>query len=104
MIPAVLAELFWSAAILVALGSTFGAVMGLDLRVSILVSAAVAISYTVLGGLRAVAYTDVFQLFLILVGLGIAVPFVVSSSSSASGSRCPSWSRRRGARNTSWSG
>jgi high affinity choline transporter 7 len=80
MLPAVLAELFWSAAILVALGSTFGAVMGMDLRLSILISAAVAIGYTVLGGLRAVAYTDVFQLFLILVGLGIAVPFVVSSA------------------------
>ncbi len=79
MIPAVLAELFWSAAILVALGTTFGTVMGLDVTLSILVSAVVAVAYTVFGGLRAVAYTDVLQLFLILFGLGIAIPFVVQT-------------------------
>ncbi len=80
MLPAVLAELFWSAAILVALGSTFGAVMGLDLGLSIVLSASVAIAYTMFGGLRAVAYTDVVQLFLILIGLGVAVPFVVDAA------------------------
>ncbi|TNE84116.1 MAG: sodium:solute symporter [Deltaproteobacteria bacterium] len=81
MIPAVLAETFWSAAILVALGTTFDAVIGLDnLTLAILVSAAVAVAYTVFGGLRAVAYTDVVQLFLILIGLGLALPFVVDAA------------------------
>ncbi|MBT3218349.1 MAG: sodium:solute symporter, partial [Proteobacteria bacterium] len=80
MIPAVLAEMFWSAAILVALGSTFGTVIGLDLRASIVISAAVAISYTVFGGLRAVAYTDVIQMFLLLIGLGITIPFAVDAA------------------------
>jgi len=80
MVPAVLAELFWSAAILVALGSTFGTVIGLELNSSIALSAAVAIGYTVFGGLRAVAWTDVVQLFLIVAGLGLAVPFVVGAA------------------------
>jgi high affinity choline transporter 7 len=80
MIPAVLAELFWSAAILVALGATFGTVVGLDLTTAILSSAIVAIAYTAFGGLRAVAYTDVIQLQLILVGLCIAIPFAVSAA------------------------
>ena len=80
MIPAVLAETFWSAAILVALGTTFGTVIGVALGPSIMVSAAVAIAYTVFGGLRAVAYTDVIQLILILVGLGLAVPFAVDAA------------------------
>lgn len=80
MIPAVLAEVFWSGAILVALGTSFGAVIGIDLPTAILSSAAVAVAYTVFGGLRAVAYTDVLQLGLILGGLGLAVPFVVSAA------------------------
>jgi high affinity choline transporter 7 len=79
MVPAVLAELFWSAAILVALGSTFGTVIGLELAPSIVLSAAVAIAYTVFGGLRAVAWTDVVQLFLILGGLVLAIPYVVDA-------------------------
>lgn len=83
MVPAVLAELFWSAAILLALGTTFGTVMGVDTRLSILVSSGVAIAYTVLGGLRAVAYTDVIQLVLIFLGLGVAVPYALSAAGGA---------------------
>ncbi len=44
-----------------------------------LVSAAVAISYTVLGGLRAVTYTDVIQVVFIFVGLWSALPFVINA-------------------------
>lgn len=80
MVPAVLAELFWSAAILVALGTTFGTVMGIATGPAIAGSAAVAIGYTVFGGLRAVAYTDVIQLFLIVAGLLLALPFVISTA------------------------
>ncbi|TVQ94981.1 MAG: sodium:solute symporter [Deltaproteobacteria bacterium] len=80
MIPAVLAEVFWSGAILVALGTSFGAVIGIDLTTAILSSASVAVAYTVFGGLRAVAYTDVLQLGLILGGLGLAVPFVITTA------------------------
>ncbi|NQU25079.1 MAG: sodium:solute symporter family protein [Candidatus Nealsonbacteria bacterium] len=77
-LPALLGEIFWSAAILVALGTTFGTILNLDFSVSILISAAVAIGYTVVGGLRSVAYTDVVQLLCILIGLGIAIPFALS--------------------------
>ncbi len=80
MVPAVLAELLWSAAILVALGTTVGTVLGLDLTTSIVVSSAVAIGYTVSGGMRSVAYTDVLQLGLIALGLGIAIPFAISTA------------------------
>ena len=76
-VPALIGEVFWSAAILVALGMTFGTVIGVDLRTSILISAAIAVTYTVVGGLWSVAYTDVVQLICILVGLGIALPFVI---------------------------
>ena len=44
---------------------------------SIILSALVASVYTSLGGLRSVAYTDVLQLIVVIVGLGLAVPFVI---------------------------
>lgn len=76
-IPALVGEVFWSAAILTALGTTFGTILGYDFSISIIVSSAVAVGYTMLGGLRAVAYTDVVQLICIAVGLTIALPYAV---------------------------
>lgn len=77
-VPALVGEVFWSAAILVALGTTFATVLEFDLRASILISAAVAIGYTVVGGLWSVAYTDVAQLVFMALGLCVAIPFAVS--------------------------
>ena len=79
-LPALVGELFWTAAILSALGSTFGIVIGLDFGVSVIISAAVAIGYTALGGLWAVALTDVIQLSLLFLGLGVILPFIIDSS------------------------
>ena len=76
-IPALIGELFWSAAILSALGATFSAILGFDLVTSIIVSSIIAIAYTMLGGLWSVAYTDIIQLTCILLGLGIAVPYAL---------------------------
>jgi high affinity choline transporter 7 len=77
-IPALVGEVFWSAAILVALGTTFATVLEFDLRTSIVISAAVAIGYTVVGGLWSVAYTDVAQLVILFCGLCIAIPFALA--------------------------
>ena len=63
--PAVLAEMFWSAELLVALGSTFGVMLDIDLATAILVSAVVVTLYTMAGGMWAVAYTDAYQLMLV---------------------------------------
>ena len=78
-LPAVLAEMFWSAELLVALGTTFGVVLDLNLTTGIVVSAAVVTLYTMAGGMWAVAYTDAFQLVLVMVGLGAALPFALSA-------------------------
>lgn len=43
--------------------------LGLDNTLSIIVSAAVAVVYTLFGGLYSVAYTDVIQLICVLFGL-----------------------------------
>lgn len=73
--PALAGEIFWSAAILLALGTTFGTILNMDLNTSIILSAGVVIGYTVVGGLWSVAYTDVLQLSFILFGLLLAIPF-----------------------------
>ena len=74
-IPALTGELFWSAAILTALGTTFGVVLGLDTQPAIILSAFIAIAYTAIGGLWAVALTDVLQLILLALGMMIVLPF-----------------------------
>lgn len=77
-IPAVLGEVFWIAAILTALGTTFSIILGLSTEVSIIVSAVVAIVYTSIGGLRSVAYTDVVQLIMLAFGLFLVMPIAVA--------------------------
>lgn len=79
-IPAVTGELFWTSAILTALGTTFGTVLGMDFVPSILISAFIAIAYTALGGLWAVAFTDVIQMLLLLIGLTLVLPFALEKT------------------------
>ena len=78
MIPAVLAEIIWSGAVLVALGTTAATILNVDIPTAIILSAGIAICYTCSGGFRAVAYTDTVQLLLIVIGLGVTLPFVIS--------------------------
>jgi len=74
-LPALTGEIFWTAAILTALGTTFGTVLGIDSQSAIIISALIAIVYTAIGGLWAVALTDVLQLILLILGLVIVLPF-----------------------------
>nr|XP_033468761.1 high-affinity choline transporter 1-like [Epinephelus lanceolatus] len=54
---------------LIGLGGTMSVVLDLSYTVCIWISAAVAITYTLLGGLYSVAYTDIIQLVLLFVSL-----------------------------------
>jgi len=76
-IPALFAELFWSAAILSALGGSLRVIIGLDHKTAVIVSAAIAVMYTLIGGLYSVAYTDVVQLICIFIGLWLCIPFAM---------------------------
>jgi high affinity choline transporter 7 len=78
-VPAMLGEVIWSAELLVAIGATFGTILGMDLRTAILMSAAVVTAYTMVGGMWSVAYTDAFQLALIPLGLLAALPFAMAA-------------------------
>uniref|UniRef100_H2YD70 Uncharacterized protein n=1 Tax=Ciona savignyi TaxID=51511 RepID=H2YD70_CIOSA len=68
-LPALAGELFWCAAILAALGGTLRVVINLSMTASVIVSACIAVMYTLVGGLYSVAYTDVVQLICIFIGL-----------------------------------
>ncbi|XP_077424892.1 high-affinity choline transporter 1-like isoform X2 [Vanacampus margaritifer] len=79
LFPALFSDILWAACILAGLGATMSTILDLSSTISILISAAVSIIYTVLGGLYAVAYTDVIQLSFIFVSLWICVPFLTLS-------------------------
>ncbi|KAF7224514.1 high-affinity choline transporter 1 isoform X1 [Nothobranchius furzeri] len=79
LIPALLSDILWVACILAALGGTMSIILGLSSTISIIISAAVSIIYTFLGGLYSVAYTDIIQLCFIFVSLWLCVPFLVLS-------------------------
>ncbi len=79
-LPALAGELFWSAELLVAIGSTLGVLLGMPLTIAILLSAVVTTAYTVLGGMWSVAYTDIFQIGLVALGLIAALPFVLAGA------------------------
>ncbi|XP_038591370.1 high affinity choline transporter 1-like [Micropterus salmoides] len=75
----VVAEIIWIPGLLISLGVTMSVILELPFSVCVWISAAVAIIYTVLGGLYSVAYTHVIQLSLVLISLWLCVPFVFAS-------------------------
>ncbi|XP_028324369.1 high-affinity choline transporter 1-like [Gouania willdenowi] len=72
-------EIMWVTGTLIGLGVTMSVILDLSYTVSIWISAAVAITYTLLGGLYSVAYTDIIQLVLIFISLWLCVPFALMS-------------------------
>ena len=68
----------WS--ILGALGTTLQVILKLETNISIIISAVIAVMYTLIGGLISVAYTDVFQLFFIAFGLVSFISLMVCVS------------------------
>lgn len=72
-------DLFWTASILSALGTSLSVIVNLDLTVAIATSAGVTVAYTMVGQMISVAYTDIVQLIFITFGLVLSVPFVLTS-------------------------
>ncbi|MBI3860513.1 MAG: sodium:solute symporter family protein [Planctomycetia bacterium] len=78
--PALLGEAIWSAALLAAIAATFGVLLRMDRTTAVLLSSAVVTTYTMLGGMWSVAWTDIFQLALVPVGLLAALPFAMGAA------------------------
>ncbi|XP_039907281.1 high-affinity choline transporter 1-like isoform X1 [Simochromis diagramma] len=74
-----ISEVMWVPVTLISLGVTLSVFSDLPLSLCIWISAAVAIVYTVLGGLYSVAFTDVIQLSLVFCSLWLCAPFVLAS-------------------------
>ncbi|KAI9519580.1 hypothetical protein NQZ68_026785 [Dissostichus eleginoides] len=70
-------DVVWLPAILIGLGGTMSVVLDFPFSVCVWISAAIAIIYTLLGGLYSVAYTDIVQLILLFISLWICVPFAL---------------------------
>ncbi|XP_030002308.1 high affinity choline transporter 1-like isoform X3 [Sphaeramia orbicularis] len=72
-----MSDIIWVTGTLIGLGATMSVILDLSYTLCIWISAAVAIIYTLLGGLYSVAYTDVIQLILIFFSLWLCVPFIL---------------------------
>ena len=77
-LPAMLGEVIWGGALLVAIGATFEVILNMEKTHAILLSAAVVTAYTMVGGMWSVAYTDLFQFAFIPIGLLVALPFALA--------------------------
>ena len=79
--PSCIGDVCWTAAVLSALGSTISVILDIQdyIVLCVVVSAVVAVIYTLIGGMYAVAYTDVIQLGFIVVGLWVAIPFLLTN-------------------------
>ncbi|XP_074532262.1 high-affinity choline transporter 1-like [Halichoeres trimaculatus] len=77
-----MSEVIWVTSTLISLGVTMSVILDLSYAVCIWISAAVAIIYTLLGGLYSVAYTDIIQLSLIFITSWLCIPFLLLSPTS----------------------
>ncbi len=70
----------WIAAQFVALAYLFNAVMGIPFHYGVVLGAAIVVFYTYIGGMWAVAYTDMVQSVMILLGLFIVLFAVLNQT------------------------
>lgn len=70
----------WIAAQFVALAYLFNAVMGIPFHYGVILGAAIVVFYTYIGGMWAVAYTDMVQSVMILLGLFIVLFAVLNQT------------------------
>ncbi|XP_056891664.1 high-affinity choline transporter 1-like [Takifugu flavidus] len=84
VLPSIMMDVLWVAATLLGLGATVSVILDLPFAYCVWISSAVAIVYTLLGGLYSVAYTDVIQLALTFFSLWLCVPFLLTSPFSVS--------------------
>ncbi|MEM6689725.1 MAG: sodium/solute symporter [Planctomycetota bacterium] len=77
----ILARLAWMATVLIAVAVAIEQLIGLSEQTSILVVSILALAYTLLGGMRAIIWTDVLQFFLFLFGMIGAIWVLVHQDS-----------------------
>jgi SSS family transporter len=76
----VLAYIGWLGGLLVAYSVVFQVLLGLTFEQGVLLGTVVTVAYTFLGGMWSVTLTDFVQMMLLLAGLIIMVPYVISAA------------------------
>ncbi|PKK39085.1 putative sodium-solute symporter [Clostridiaceae bacterium JG1575] len=76
----IVALFFLTASQVLASGTVVSVLTGIPMNVSILISGLVIIVYTTMGGMIADQISDLVQFFVILGGLAVALPFIVSGA------------------------
>ncbi|HIA79130.1 MAG TPA: hypothetical protein EYO07_03070 [Candidatus Marinimicrobia bacterium] len=71
----------WSGSLLVSIGVIIENVLGVPPELSIPVGTVIVLVYTILGGMWAVSLTDFIQVIIIILGLGLILPFLGTQSS-----------------------
>lgn len=61
-------------------GTIISALVGLDIKVAIIIAGLFTVIYTVMGGLWADAFTDLFQWAIIFFGLLLCLPFIINGA------------------------
>ena len=77
MITTVVSNIMWVAGMLVAFGVIFDSLTNIPFETGIIIGAVVVFTYTMLGGMWAVALTDFVQMVIIIVGLIILMTVVL---------------------------
>ena len=72
----IVSRLAWMATIVVAVSLAIEELTGIEPAVSIVLTTAVATAYTLVGGMKAIIWTDVLQFFLFTLGLAAAVALI----------------------------
>ncbi|RLG87933.1 MAG: hypothetical protein DRO16_05555 [Thermoprotei archaeon] len=76
----VIAYMGWTASLLLSFGAIFNVFLGLPYSTGLIIGTVVTIIYTMLGGMWSVALTDLIQSFLLIIGVIILLPYVVSAA------------------------
>ena len=71
--------LFWVAVQILVFGKIVNAILGWDLHVSIILAMTVICTYTMLGGLFAVCFTDIVQVTVTIIGVVALVPYSIAA-------------------------
>lgn len=85
MIPT---SIMWAAAQIRAFGLVLSASSELTITLSVTIAAAVVVMYTAFGGLLADAMTDVVQGIMLIIGLLVIMPFLISDTGGMEGFMC----------------
>lgn len=74
-----------TAAQIVATAMVISTVAGIDFQTAVILSAVVVTLYTMMGGLISVAYTDIIHISVIILGMMIALPLILTNSVDGAG-------------------